>query len=396
MIDDVPFCPHYSECGGCECQEIPYPEQVRLKEQRLHRTFTPLLEQYPATQFLPMVRSQEETPTRYRNKIRFSFIKEGGRIVPSRHRKGDDRAEVAVSTCYLATELTERIVLETARIATDYGWEPYDPLKKSGWLRHILVRHASRTNQVLVALVTDPSHEASEQIVKWATSLGELDPAIRSISHLIDRDAGSGPLEERLLFGTPTIEDQIGPRRFLVSTQSFFQTNDQMVETLYEKVRQSAGEGACCWDLYAGSATIGIWLSTAFTSVLSIENNPANIEDAHSNLEKNSIGNLMVIEGAVEQVLTSAFLHEHKAPDCIVVDPPRAGLHPRARQVLSSIVKQSKSRLVYVSCNPQTCIRDCLEMTDNGLTATSIQGVDMFPHTWHSECIVCLNAGKRS
>jgi 23S rRNA (uracil1939-C5)-methyltransferase len=162
-----------------------------------------------------------------------------------------------------------------------------------------------------------------------------------------------------------------------------------MVETLYRVIREQANLQGTehLWDLYAGSATIGIFLSRQASRVTSIESSSANVADAVWNLEYNGITNVTMYEGLVEQVVTSSFIREVGPPDVVVVDPPRAGLHERFRQLLPNL---GAEKIIYVSCNPLTCLRDIRELERDGYRVTTAQGIDMFPHSWHCELVLTM------
>lgn len=375
----TPVCPYFSTCGGCDSQDIAYTDQLAAKETWLSDLFAPL---HPE-QTLPIIGSPKEYPTFFRNKIRFSFIEHEGKIWPSRHAKGSTAADIAVDHCYLQSEEANKIINITARIAQEYNWTPYSPMTGGGWFKHLLIRQGKATGDLMVSLISDrgeiPGLEAWREALLAEVPLTSL-----------YQSTGSGKSVEQLtdihLWGKERIEEKVGDYTFAISPQAFFQTNSEMIETLYDTIRERSGSGEVVWDLYAGSATIGSYVHDQFKKVVSIEANPANIADAQINLERNQIHNLELIEGKVEDILTSAFIREHGLPDCIILDPPRAGLHASLRTLLSGL---KAPRLVYVSCNPVTAARDIAEL-QGAYHLTSLQAVDMFPHSWHAEMIAVL------
>jgi 23S rRNA (uracil1939-C5)-methyltransferase len=372
-------------CGGCECQDVAYVDQLAAKARYIGELFSEL---HPG-KVEPIIGSSQEYPTFFRNKIRFSFIREDGIVTPSRHKRGEESAEIAADHCYLQSEEANQIIRFIAMWADTHTWTLYDPKTEVGWLKHILIRQGKRTGEVMLGLVTDtqPIPDLAEFIEAATSKL----PFLTSLYHTESWGKSLEKLTDTLLWGKPYIEEMIGEYRFAISPQAFFQTNSDMVESLYTAIKRHAGTGKNLWDLYAGSATIGLFLSKNFEKVLSIEVNPSNILDAKVNSEFNAITNVEVIEGAVEDVLTSAFLTTRDAADCIVLDPPRAGLHQRLRTLLPHL---KAKKIVYVSCNPFTCLRDCRELVRAGMRLTSVQPVDMFPHSWHCEMIAVLEPAQ--
>lgn len=378
----TPICPYFGVCGGCDAQDVGYTDQLRAKEAWIQELFA-------ATKpraVLPILGSPQSYPTFFRNKIRFSFIRtEDGVVHPSRHQRGNDLADIPAERCYLLSEESNQIIQTIARHATAHQWSLYDPRTQTGWLKHVLIRHGKQTGEVMLCLVTDasPIPDRAAFTNQVTTEL----PFVSSLYHSQSYGRRVDHIEDELLAGEPVIHEKVGQYRFQISPQAFFQTNSEMVETLYSTIKTSAGEGNVLWDLYAGSATIGLFLSEAFSQVSCIESNPSNCQDAHANITLNQRPNVQILQGAVEDLLTSAFITNQPPPDCIVVDPPRAGLHRRLRQLLPALPFQ---RLVYVSCNPLTALRDIQELRHHGLQCTSLQPLDLFPHSWHTELVAVL------
>ena len=377
----ISICPYFGVCGGCECQDVSYQDQLAAKAQWISDLFSSLKPE----KILPIIGSGQEYPIFFRNKIRFSFIRENGIVTPSRHKKGEESAEIAADHCFLQSEEVNQIIRFIATWADIHEWSLYNPKTEIGWLKHVLIRQGKHTGQVMLCLVTDtnPIPGVKDFIKEASKKL----PFLTSIYQTESWGKSLETLSDTLLFGSSTIEEQVGEYRFAISPQAFFQTNGEMVETLYTTVATFAGQGEVVWDLYAGSATIGIFLSKFFKNVLSIEVSKSNILDATKNIALNEATNVQIVEGAVEDVITSAFLKEQIHPDCIVLDPPRAGLHQRIRTLLPHL---NAKQVVYVSCNPSTCLRDCKELIRSGMKLAYIQPVDMFPHSWHCEMIAVL------
>lgn len=376
-----PICPYFGVCGGCDSQDIAYADQLAAKSNWLTAVFKDL----KPDQIHPIIGSGEAYPIFFRNKIRFNFQWEAGQVVPTRHQKGNDNADITAWECYLQSPEANQVIQFIAKFATSAKWRLYDTKTQAGWLKHVLIRQAKSSREVMLVVISDESPiPALPQFIQAVQT--EL-PFVTSLYHSTTFGSSTEQLTDQLLWGQPRISEQVGDWRFWISPQAFFQTNGAMLETFYNRIAELAGSGQQLWDLYAGSATIGSYLSRQFEQVLCIESNPANLEDAQLNLETNQIQNLELVAGKVEDILTSSFISTNPVPDVIVLDPPRAGLHPRLRQ----LVPQLKAKqIVYASCNPLTCLRDCRELLQNGYRLASIQPIDMFPHSWHCEMIAVL------
>ncbi|HSI20754.1 MAG TPA: 23S rRNA (uracil(1939)-C(5))-methyltransferase RlmD [Verrucomicrobiae bacterium] len=382
--DITPVCPYFYQCGGCDSQDISYPKQLAAKEQRLRSLFGASV---PEAAWQPIVGSPEEYPLYFRNKIRFAFVREGDVVRPSRHQKGSEEGDIPVDRCFLLSPVGDLIMNLTARAATDFGWTLYNPATRSGWLKHLLIREGKATGEILVSLVTDEGK--MDGLTAWADSLRESVPAVVSIFHSRSWGATNTRFEDDLLWGELGITDKIGNFTCFVSPHAFFQPNGSMVTALYQTIEKHAGlQGSeHVWDLYAGSATIGMFLSGNASKVTCIESNEANCADANWNLQKNNVTNVTVHTGAVEDVVTSAFCQSTGLPDVVILDPPRAGLHERFRRLLPNL---GPKKVVYTSCNPTTCYRDIQDLGRAGYRVTQATGVDMFPHTWHCELVLTL------
>lgn len=379
-----PICPYFFACGGCDIQDLPYTEQVSYKEKWLRELFAPLAS--PGI-WRDTLASEEKVPVYFRNKIRFGLVEHNGLILPSRHKKGEEAADIPVDACFLQSPEALEITAFTGRFAQEHGWSIYQPTLQSGAIKHLLIRQGKFTGETMVALVTDSVR--LENLELWQTKLIEKFPQITSLYLSQTWGKNNTTFQDRLLWGTERITEKVGDYTFHISPHAFFQTNSTMLHTLYQAIGDTAALSGqeIIWDLYAGSATIGIFLSQQAQQVLAIENNPANITDAQINLDYNKIGNVELQAGRVEDVLTSSFLRAAPKADVIIVDPPRAGLSERIRNLLPHL---KPHRLVYVSCNPITCLRDCQDLLRHGYQLDSLQAIDMFPHTLHCELIAQL------
>lgn len=379
--DIIPPCPHAAVCGGCDMLDVSYAAQLHYKESWIRELFAPL-----GIDVRPILASNEPLPLHYRNKIRYGFVRAQGRIMPSRHAKGESDADIPMRTCLLQSELSVRLAQRTAAFAETAGWSVYDTATGTGLLKHLLVREGKRTGECLVSLVTGDDDVPG--IGDWAAAMQQEDPRVVSIYHTVTWGRNNAQSRDRLLSGQERIHEMIGEYRFAISPHAFFQTNSAMVEQLYASAATAANlqEDDVLWDLYAGSATIGIYLSSRCRRVVSVESHPQNLADATENLRLNGVGNVTIAAGEVERVVSSAFINEHR-PDVVIVDPPRAGLSEHMRRLLPGLPAK---RLVYVSCNPLTAVRDCEQLVARGVHIEYVQPVDMFPHTLHCETVIAL------
>lgn len=379
--DITPICPHAAVCGGCDMLDVSYARQLEYKEGIIRDLFRDL-----KTEVRPIIGSGEKLPLRYRNKIRYGFVVDAGQVRPSRHAKGEADADIPMRACFLQSDLSVRLAQLTADFAQEAGWSVYDTATGQGTLKHLLVREGKRTGECLVSLVT--TQDALPHLDEWADLMRLADPAVRSVFRTETWGRNNQRSQDTQLWGAERIHERVGDFTFAISPSAFFQTNSEMVQRLYDEAGAAARltPDDTLWDLYAGSATIGIYLSRNCRQVVSIESNPQNVSDAAENLRLNGVTNVQMHGGEVERTLSSAFINVHR-PDAVVVDPPRAGLSEHIRRLLPGLPAK---RLAYVSCNPQTALRDCLELSARGFVIDYVQPVDMFPHTLHCELVIAL------
>jgi 23S rRNA (uracil1939-C5)-methyltransferase len=363
-------------------QHVEYTAQTAWKEQWLRTLF----QEFGDASWQPFIASADPFPTYFRNKIRFGFVARDGIVWPSRHGKGETSEDIPADICYLQSARSMGYVRDTALFATLHGWTPYDAASGTGWLKHLLIREGKHTGEAMVSLVVSDVAPV-EEIREWAAWLKERHDSLSGIFQSVTLGRTNNDPADTLLLGTEHIHEMIGTQRFRISLHSFFQTNSGMVGELYQAIGKTArlAPPDTLWDLYAGSATIGIFLASQAGSVLSVESNPQNTADAQANLQENNVQNLEVLEGDVESVCAAGFLETRPKPTVIVLDPPRAGLSANFRRLLPAI---DAERIVYVSCNPATCLRETRELAASGYRVSSIQGADMFPHALHCEMIV--------
>ncbi|WP_105619704.1 23S rRNA (uracil(1939)-C(5))-methyltransferase RlmD [Vallitalea okinawensis] len=379
-----PACIHFDGCGGCVYQNLSYEDQVKMKEEQVKELIDELGVDY---EFLPIVSSPTEWE--YRNKMEYSFgdeIKDGP-LMLGMHKKGSFYDIVTVDHCLIVHEDFNKILTCTLEYFKEKGTSYYRKRNHEGTLRHLVVRRAVNTKEILVNLITSSQEELIlDDYVKHLTSLN-LDGEIVGILQTInDSLADVVKCDElKLLHGRDYFTEDLLDLNFKISPFSFFQTNSLGAEVLYSKVREFVGEGKdkTIFDLYCGTGTIAQIMSPIAKKVMGIEIVEEAVEAAKMNAERNGLTNCEFIAGDVLKAIDQL----KDKPDIIILDPPRDGIHPKA---LKKIIDFGAKELVYVSCKPTSLARDLEVLLENGYVLEKAQCVDMFPQTPHVETVVRL------
>ncbi len=360
--------------------DVPYSDQLALKTQYLEGAFHAFDPRLILAPIIPAPSS-----TYYRNKMEFSFAKTAeGHVYLGLKRRGKFDQVIPLETCFLADPVTPVILKFTATFFTPTGLDTWDYRAHTGVLRYLAMRQSKTTNEWMITLVVaqdDPVFEL------YAEALQAAFPQITSI--LLGIQPGRGDTAftatQRVLYGTPMLIERLGDLEFKISPSSFFQTNTHQAAKLYETILQMTAPESTdtIFDMYCGTGTIGLYMARFAKEVIGVEENPSSIQNAIQNAKHNQITNATFIVENVRRFLKFDQTHCDK----MVVDPPRDGLIPK---VLRRIIERRPSRLVYVSCNPNTLLRDLKLLTDSAFCIEAIQPVDMFPNTWHVETIVRL------
>jgi 23S rRNA (uracil1939-C5)-methyltransferase len=334
----------------------------------------------------------------YRNKMEYSFGRDAeGRLILGLHRRGFFDRPFDLDRCHIATPISSEIVAFVRSFAAREKLPPYDLRRHDGLLRFLAVREGVRTGQVMVNLVASGPHQAFDDL---ARDLRERFPAVRSVLLNVTRRKAQVAVgeEERVLAGEPTILERLGGLTFEISSNSFFQTNTEQAERLLDCALEAlalTGKERVL-DLYAGTGTFTLPVARSAAEALGIESADIAVRDAERNAARNGVANARFIHGEAMEVLRDRFglgATRLDAPvtrepiDAVLVDPPRAGLHPG---VTSRLLHLGAARLVYVSCNPGTLGRDLGLLCESRYALEWIQPVDMFPHTPHIECVASL------
>ncbi len=388
-------CSHAGLCGGCRFQDLEYAVQLRHKERQVAECLQHL--GGIATAIRPILAAP--TQFDYRNKMEYSFGRDReGQLTLGLHRRGFFDRPFDLDRCHIAGDVSSDLVACVRDLARAEGMTAYDTRRHEGLLRYLVVRRGRRTNQVMVNLVASEEHEA---FARWATVIRERFPAVRSVLLNTTRRRAQVALgdEERVLAGTDRIEEILGGLTFEISSSSFFQTNTEQGETLLRTAIDglALAGGECVLDLYSGTGTFTLPIARRARDVIGIESNEAAVRDAERNAARNEIGNARFMAGDAMELLRDRFglgtrdatrPFERPEIDAVLVDPPRAGLHPG---VVSRLIHLGAPRLVYVSCNPATLGRDLALLCEERYRPEWVQPVDMFPHTPHIECVAMLS-----
>lgn len=379
-----PACTHFPACGGCRFQHLSYDAQLRHKTQQVVEVFGHI------GGFKDIVISSVhgmKEPFHYRNKMEFTFAHENGRVVLGLHRRGSFRSIVKVAECFIAPEIFSGILQCVEDFVNEKSLTAYDKKTHEGVLRHLVVREGKNTEEVLAHLsVTEDRVEVFDAL---GSLLKEKFPRVKTFLAGINRGLGDvlKSETERVIFGEGFITETAGGFVFPVSPLSFFQSNTAQMQVLLECASRAGGfsGGETVYDLYTGIGTIAFTISSRVKKVIGVESNPVSVELFKTLKEKNRVQNVECKEGTVEGVLPELISRE--PADAVVLDPPRAGLHPKA---LDALIKSRVPKIVYVSCNPSTQARDVKALCENGYVLKSLELVDMFPHTPHIETVALL------
>lgn len=392
-------CPHFTICGGCKWQHIPYEMQLAAKEQQV----TDQLERIgkiAVGEKRPILGS--EKIYRYRNKLEYTFSnrrwltqEEIGTVDDIHDREGlgfhipgmFDKV-LDIKTCLLQDDISDRIRLFVKEYCQSHtGYHFFDLREQTGLMRTLMIRNTSIGGLMVVVVF---AQEDEGRRTALLTALRDAFPQITSLMYIINekRNDTFGDLDVHLFSGEDHIWEEMEGLRFKIGPKSFYQTNSEQAYRLYSFVRELAGltGNELVYDLYTGTGTIASFVSRAARQVIGIEYVPEAIEDARVNAAANNITNTLYYAGDMKEILTDNFIRELGMPDVIITDPPRAGMHD---DVVDVILRAAPQRIVYVSCNPASQARDVSKMT-HAYDVVVSQPVDMFPHTHHVENILLL------
>lgn len=386
---EIPPCPHFEHCGGCAYQMMDYEAQKDLKLEQVKALFEHVCPEFPLEACIASPAVWE-----YRNKMEFSFGDEekGGALTLGLHKRNSFYDIVPVEKCQIVTEDIRRILTVTTEYFRKKGTAFFHKISHEGYLRHLLVRNAARTGEILVCLVTtsqDPMDLGEYRDLLLAEKYAGK---IAGILHMVNDGFADVVKADsiEILYGQDFFDEEILGLRFKISPFSFFQTNSAGAEVLYETAREYTGdvEGKVIFDLYSGTGTIAQVLAPVAKKVVGVEIVEEAVLAARANAGRNGLSNCEFIAGDVLKVIDEI----EEKPDFIVLDPPREGVHPKA---LKKIINYGVDKIVYISCKPTSLVRDLEMFLENGYVPERAVCVDLFPWTRGVETVVQLSLKKK-
>ena len=391
-------CPHFNICGGCSYISMPYEESLKIKENQVRELLEPVLSKQQSVCQIEPIR-QSPVYYGYRNKMEFTFGDEvkDGPLALGMHKKGSFYDIVTVDGCRLVDDDYSAILRETLCYFEEKKTPFYHRYTHEGYLRHLLVRRASRTGEILAALVTTTQQEVDLESWKERLLSLPLNGKFAGILH-ITNDSMSDAVKcdsSEILYGRDYFYEELLGLKFRISTFSFFQTNTCGAEVLYETAREYVGSlgkeagkpDSIVYDLYSGTGTIAQLMAPVAKKVIGVEIVEEAVVAARENAKQNGLENCEFIAGDVLKVLDEI----EEKPDFIILDPPRDGVHPKA---LSRIIGYGVEKLVYISCKPTSLARDLEIFIANGYEVQRCVPVDQFPWTTGIETVVLLSKGE--
>ena len=397
-----PFCPHYGICGGCKWQPLPYRMQLEAKQRQVYDQLV-RIGRLDVPEIEPIIGSEKQRY--YRNKLEFTFSKRRwllngenpdevtgtDRLGLGFHVGGFFDKVLDIKTCCLQPDPSNDIRLYIKRYAIEHGIEFFDLREHTGILRNLTVRTASSGETMIILSVTG----FDESIAELLNAVADNFPEISSVYYFINTKANdsTSDLTAVLYRGKEAIYEEMEGLRFKIGPKSFYQTNSAQAYNLYKVAREFAGLSGTetVYDLYTGTGTIAQFVSSYASKVIGIEYVQEAVDDAVANCKANGIENCEFFAGDMKDMLTPDFIAAHGRPDVIILDPPRAGIHP---DVAKTILEAAPDKIVYVSCNPASQARD-LAILSTGYSISRVRPVDMFPQTHHVENVVLMTkSGK--
>ena len=378
-----PACPHVGACGGCRWQALAYPAQLEQKAAGV-RDALARIAHLPDVPVAPIDGAADTLG--YRNKIELTFTATDEGPALGFHRAGRWDQVLEIGRCHLVGDAPNAAKDAVQRWARTTGLAAYDQRLHEGELRNLVIRHSARTGDVLLVLVT-----TDIDLPRRANLVDELIESVPGLVGLLhQRNAGAAEVTRghptEVVHGADHYREELLGLTLHVPWNGFLQTNTAMCERLYgiaiEEARLTGSE--VVWDLYSGIGSIGLALARDAGRVVGIEIVPEAVEQAQANAERNGVANAEFIVGDVAKAIAPLVDAGAPMPDLVVVDPPRAGLTPKA---VKRVIELGARTVVYVSCNPTTLAGNAVLLTEAGYRLETVRPVDMFPHTPHVECV---------
>lgn len=397
-------CPHFGICGGCTYQNLSYEDQLALKGQQVKKLMDAVVE--PETYSFEGVKASPNE-FGFRNKMEFTFGDEykDGPLALGMHKRGSFYDIVSVTDCKIVDEDYRKILSCVQQYFAEKKTPYYHRMRHTGYLRHLLVRKAVKTGEILIDLVTAGAEHILDGLTEAVSSEKELlagmkdalckldlDGSIAGILHTKNDSVADVVKDEgtEILYGKDYFYEELLGLRFRITPFSFFQTNSLGAEVLYQTARDYIGDtltekaDKVVFDLYSGTGTIAQMLAPAAKKVVGVEIVEEAVEAAKENAALNGLENCEFLAGDVLKVLDDIT----EKPDFIVLDPPRDGIHPKA---LEKIIRYGVDRMIYISCKPTSLARDLEVLTVRGYQVERMCCVDMFPWSGNIETVCMLS-----
>lgn len=384
-IETEEVCPHFGLCGGCSMLSVPYEKQLQIKKDQLNHLF----HNSGHTEVCIAEVIGSPNAYEYKNKMEFTFGDEekGGPLALGMHMKNSPVSVSYVHSCKIVDSDYRSILRATREFFLKEGLPHYRTLSHEGYLRHLIIRKGKNTGDLQINIVTTSQLDFDMNRYQEMLRSLSLNGTIKSILHTIN-DALSDAViaqEVRLLYGEEFFEDILLNKRFKISPFSFFQTNTNGAERLYQTVKEMISEKkSVIFDLYSGTGTIGISVSEKAEKVYGIEIIEEAVEMARQNAAMNQIDNCSFIAGDVAQEVSKL----SDRPELIILDPPRAGIHLKA---LLDVIRFDAKEILYISCNPKALMNDLKILKEAGYFVCKATAVDLFPNTVHVETVVLMS-----
>ncbi len=391
-------CPHFGQCGGCTYQNLPYEEQLKLKENQIKK----MMDEAVCGDYLWEGIKASPAKSEYRNKMEFSFGDEykDGPLALGMHKRGSFHDIVNVPECKIIDEDYRKILTCTRDWAEETGLSFYHRMRHTGYFRHLLVRKAVKTGEILLDLVTTsaskPELDVHVSALELETALKDwterilalnINGKIAGILHTTNDSLADVVKDEgtQILYGQDYFYEELLGLKFKITPFSFFQTNSLGAEVLYETARDYIGDtkDKVVFDLYSGTGTIAQILAPVAKRVVGVEIVDEAVKAARENAALNGLDNCKFWSGDVLKVVDEL----GEVPDLIMLDPPRDGVNPKA---LMKILNFGVERLVYIACKPTSVARDLEMIQGRGYKVKKIACVDLFPGTYHVETVCSL------
>ena len=379
ILQYAPKCSIYKKCSGCQLQNLPYNDQLKLKQ----RTLRMLLGKFGhVSRIIGMAQ-----PEHYRNKMQTVYRSVGKGKILSGIYQSTNGSVAFTDSCILTDEESNRASIVLRQLFESFKIKPYDPKTKTGFVKSVIIRRGRGTNDMLVTIVGAGSQNPFGR--SFVNAFVKKVPCVTGLTLNVNTDSKLLPGKElAVLYGKNTLDTEICGKMFTLSQNSFLQVNPLQTEVLYTKAIEMAelDKGDRVIDAYSGIGTIGIIASDKCGSVTSVELNGDAVANARLNAQRNNVKNIEIFcADAGDFMLSEA--KRGSVFDVVFTDPPRSGC---SAAFISALLRVKPRKIIYISCNPETLARDLFRLTKASYSVTQLQPVDMFPYTKSIECIALL------